>query len=275
MRAAGNSLIEYTLPLTVFLVTGAIIAVIGNVPERMADYFSETLNGSVDGQSIRVEALGTLPPGTVRPSAVPALETASGLYSPATSASRNGEAIETAGSNGTEQALAIMDQTFNSLLQAGELTPEEESLLTALSNKGHEIATLQRLIEAQAADFRAENGVGFGQNQLTFNGQTQDLQTWADDMSYGSTHQGFLSLYQKVRQSDVMARNPDARAVVEQAATQIETIKRDFEHMVDQAALYDAEVVKVSNKESSQRTDQESETVCKTGGGQDSGTRCN
>ena len=48
-----------------------------------------------------------------------------------------------------------------------------------------------------------------------------------------------------------------------------------FKHMVDQAALYDAEVVKVSTKESSQRTDQESETVCKTGGGQDSGTRCN
>ncbi len=274
MKSSGNSLIEYALPLAIFMMTGILIAVVGNLPERLANYVSETLNGSVEGQNVRVEALGTIPQATMshyRDS----MSQGGGAGASGFTALSDGVNIETAGSNGTEQALALIDETISKLLQAGELTPEEENLLAQLSNKGHEIAALQRLIESEAASFRAENGVGFGQNPVTFNGQTQDLQTWADDMSYGSTHQAFLSLYQKVRQSDAMARNPDARAVVEQAATQIETIKRDFEHMVDQAALHDAEVIKISNQEASRQTDRESETVCKTGGRQDSGTHCN
>ncbi len=57
--SSGNSLIEYTLPLVVLVIGAGLVAILTDVPGRMAQYMADTLNGEQAGVSIAVRPLGS------------------------------------------------------------------------------------------------------------------------------------------------------------------------------------------------------------------------
>lgn len=99
------------------------------------------------------------------PAAIPSLPlTASG--------STAGPITQTVGANGTTETYAqnITDQAKQSLA-SGAITQAEYNVIVNLANKGHDIATIQGLLESAAAN-SSGNSANFANSSLTFNGQS-------------------------------------------------------------------------------------------------------
>jgi hypothetical protein len=276
----GNSLVEYSLPLTVFFVAGVAIAMVINLPERLQTYLGNTMNAGVAGSSLEVRPMGTMGAGSVKPGAL--LDP--GRYSVVSITLGNGDTlkldyagnitsnIETAGVSGTtEKLLAQLDQMTQEMHELGELTPEEESLLKQLSNQGHRIASIEKLIEDA---WKNSNSLSeFMAQQIEFDGRTYNphelssLLGWTAS-SYGISMQNgtdeflttknisavidgkenisspsqetsrFIDLYNAVQASG-LADKPQAQQVVRALSGQIIIISdtlSDFTYYADHAS---------------------------------------
>ncbi len=143
----GNSLIEYVLPLAVFTFTGIVLVFAVGVPRKFQNLLSNTMNGSIEGDSIVVAPLGS---GMVES----AVETTAGRASdgegiPFRPVQGNGggsafdSVAETAGGLGTQNRPEASSQRLNRLasqLERDGADPQLVSLITRLANRGHEIA---------------------------------------------------------------------------------------------------------------------------------------
>lgn len=103
----------------------------------------------------------------------PAPTTTPGPAPPPTSvsSSQNGPTVQTIGANGTTSAYAqSITDTAKQSLASGTITQAEYDSIVALANQGHEIATIQGLLE-NAYTQSSGNSNTFANTQLTFNGQ--------------------------------------------------------------------------------------------------------
>ncbi len=180
---SGNSLIEYTLPLAVLFVAGALLALIGDVPGRLAEYFADTMNGSAEGGTVFVEPLGSgaLPNASPPRNPYPRQITlANGTVIDLPTFPDLATSIETAGGAGTTDILAQNLETIvKSLQDAGEISDEEANELLRLARQGHEIATVQRLIEEAAANANGDYKA-FRQARVMYDGQERSVNKLLD-----------------------------------------------------------------------------------------------
>lgn len=217
--------------------------------------------------------------------------------------------VVTSGANGATNYLASqMETTAQKLLQQGKITQEQANTLTQLSNKGHQIAEIQALIEQAAAD-AGSDWTKFSETQITYQGNTytpnqlshlasSDLNHWTDinqdsatfmqsatNAGNGSVFQDFVDLY---NQASATITDPAAKNTINTLSSNILFISVSVEantdptgsntgndpSKIETAVATDTSQFNAASETISGATNTNSAGICTTGGSQDTGTAC-
>jgi hypothetical protein len=158
----GNSLAEYALPLGV---VGVLIAVgLSGAGSWFQDFLQDSFNGSISAsgkssgisqsKSLQLRPMGANP---YTSSVYLTLQDGTRIEVPNYPTDLN-KLIETLGPNGATDTLAeALRNLAKALLAEGKITPAEANLLSNLSNRGHDLAKNQRILE----DFAKASGSDF------------------------------------------------------------------------------------------------------------------
>ncbi|MBY0405689.1 MAG: hypothetical protein K2X66_17435 [Cyanobacteria bacterium] len=158
-KKVGNSLAEYALPLGVI---GVLIAVgFSGVGSGFQGFLQNSFNGSFNASSnpsgtFQSKSLQILPMGTnpYTSSVSLTLQDGTRIVVPNYPTDLN-KLIETLGPNGATDTMAESFRNLaKALLAEGKITPAEANLLSNLSNRGHDLAKNQRILE----DFANSSG---------------------------------------------------------------------------------------------------------------------
>ncbi len=220
-----------------------------------------------------------------------------------------GELVEAAGANGGTKIMASrLEDLAHRLLDAGEIDEAQARLLIDLANRGHRIGEVEGVLETAVADpdFDIHNTQGEG--QLVFEGQAYRPMELAKKIGYSSPfgtdlfHQSagqhgsmgadlksFVDLYREAEASGAM-RDPVVEAVVSDLVRQIGYTAQEFttatEHLVYRISQYEYDDQGnqtnhyLMDKEhfigrlASNLSHRSSGGICSSGGGEDSGIRC-
>ncbi|HEY9686008.1 MAG TPA: hypothetical protein V6C52_03440 [Coleofasciculaceae cyanobacterium] len=121
------------------------------------------------------------------------------------------KSIATSGANGTtEMLLANLDSFVSQIKAADNLTPEQSSILAALSNQGHMMADMIKKGEILAASTGDPLAVAESVGALG----------WTPNGGYHGESQAFLDLYNQADTSGVLA-DPAVKSVVSTLVSQI------------------------------------------------------
>lgn len=208
--------------------------------------------------------------------------------------------IETAGTNGTtETLLAQLSSITDQLKAQGQLSEQQQSLLTQLANQGHEIANIEKLIEES---YIAADGdmTKFDRTPLVYGGQLYSPHDLSQQIGffpeggqdgYGPIVEDFKSIYQQLDLEDPVVREMISILVnqiintangVESALSlrkegdSIETFHASVITALDEIdwALGTSTQASLMDLGASALTRNNSSRICKSGDGQSTGTSC-
>ncbi|HEY9685795.1 MAG TPA: hypothetical protein V6C52_02340 [Coleofasciculaceae cyanobacterium] len=212
--------------------------------------------------------------------------------------------IQTNGANGTtELLLANMDSVIQQLQATANLTPAQADILLQLSNQGHEMANVEKLLEGALADANGDASV-FNQTSFTYQGldysNPWDLSVligyhpgWGGDEELAVN---FRALYDQAVSQGTL-NDPVAQQTVSVLVNQIANIANGVESAVygmywNQGSIsnFSENVISTLGERDaslgintqtsladlsfSTITDQDSAGICAVGKGTDSGTNC-
>lgn len=183
--------------------------------------------------------------------------------------------IQVAGSGGnTREVLNALRLSIKRAIDAGDLPPEQAGLANQLANKGHELATMQGILERARFDAMGSASV-YDNTRLTYNGQTYSPQQLARHLT--NEIEVFAKLQWDTENSGLP---PSVVSVVSIAAPKI----KDYAASARSIAISTDEAMAVGvgeNKGDPQNvvyadgTHGQSGNVCRANGQTDSGKRCN
>jgi hypothetical protein len=201
--------------------------------------------------------------------------------------------VATTGANGTTALLANqLESIGQQLLASGELTQDQYNALVALANQGHYIGQMERTLEqiaansTDAAAFKATlmqypelAGIASGDYYLVFGYGTgsSDPTLVTDplgsvDIAHGAT-KDFLLLYQEVLNSGAL-NDPAVKQLVDTLTADIGYLS---EVALDSAIDITYGAIPPSQMQEqmvSDTTHLDSQQICTTGSGTDTGTQC-
>jgi hypothetical protein len=158
----GNSIVEYTLIgcLVLLLCMGSFWLLSGNLNGKMQGLKQDMSSHSQAALSAKAQVAQQMANAQAQMQA-----------SMAGSVSTNSGAVQTVGANGTTAAYAA-DILSNAKqgLDSGAITQAEYDMVVKLANKGHDIATIQGLLE-NAFTQSGGDSTAYAASNLTFNGQ--------------------------------------------------------------------------------------------------------
>ncbi len=291
-RSGGNSLIEYVLPLVIFFMAGGLLGIMLNIPDRLADYLADTLNGSREGSEIQLQSLGsgidTASPATDPVSRIRELSTENGEIPSYYSTAELQQMLETAGANGTTRILSTtLEKQIEALQARGELDESQASMLKELANQGHRIARLEHYLEdaAQTSGTSEEyrNKMYLWDGEYLTTGQLQNRIGWGNGkhpkdidnpLSAVDTHpetNRLVKLYQHANESGALS-SPAAKAIVSELVSEIAFLSEVAEKGAHISGTQDPALFRDSVI--SEVTHYDSAGICHTGGHADSGIQC-
>ncbi|MBX2861476.1 MAG: hypothetical protein KTR14_09580 [Vampirovibrio sp.] len=157
--------------------------------------------------------------------------------------------VETSGVNGTTSHLmANLDMVIAQMESAGEITPADANMLKALSNQGHRMASIEKVLEQNLSSYGNSqvNPVQVGQSMVTFDGQQISILDLATQVGCRMSCVGgnelnpnnnawpetakFVDLFQQAKGTSVMT-NPVVNTLVTQLSTQIVSLSDTMESM--------------------------------------------
>jgi hypothetical protein len=206
--------------------------------------------------------------------------------------------IETAGTSGyTDQLMASISTFAQQLKDAGEITDTQFNALMALSNQGHKMGTIQKFLEDYvsanpttdpATQTVLYNGQSYllealiqttGNNFGSWDGATKtyvfqpstDLNAIMSVPRDGSSYENdaFIDLYKAALSSGAL-NNASIKALVDNATYAVSAVGDSLEHN-----LLNRQFDQLDKNVASTFTHQNSQAICETGNGSDTGVSCN
>lgn len=206
--------------------------------------------------------------------------------------------VDATGSNGaTNEMLAQLDSLIAQLKKGNQITPAQLSSLQDLSNQGHRIASIEKLLEDSYKNADSLNTIYSG--QVTFDGKTytpltlRSLIGW--DTGLNGTYTGndtpdtlqttmsatganpelskFLNLYFQAEGSGAL-NDPALKNIVSDLTSQIAFLTEVSEHSSWEIATSSLDPKTINNVQVSLVTDNNSSQICKAGNGKDNGVVC-
>jgi Flp pilus assembly pilin Flp len=326
----GQSLQEYGL------VFGCIIAVsiialttLGGNINRFFQDSNQSIADEASGQPGTMGALIT----SLGPSAVASSQTirlADGtIFKINRSPQSISQDVENLGTDGgTLKRLNTLDQLITSLRIQGK--EDEANQLQGLSNRGHQLAQAQKLIQQSLQEAKNDPSI-FAKKEVAFRGQkfssayelsvslgilgpsvkypgsiesqkvfqknaaiqetlkTQIMQFdeprkhTSEIIPTGTLLTSFIEEYMRAKDGNFLKNNPQADTLIKGLSQEItlvsDSLESSINYNLNKSTLGNVQGLAVDlikqSEASSTQTDQSSKTICKTGGGQDSGLQCN
>jgi Flp pilus assembly pilin Flp len=308
MNASGNTVSEYgIIAALIMAVCLGSLQLMGSNLDGVMNQFAGSLklkSKPALAESITVNPQDSSSQQVSTANQVWTFQTTSGFKLNLQSYPQNIEkAIITAGANGTtEIILGNLNSLIRQLQESGEITKEQASLLTALSNQGHEIAKIEALLETTQANSTSRSE--FLNSKITYNGQTYTPVTLADEIMSALTYgyrpvrgpqiQKFLDLKAQASAQGAL-KDPTINkiitlmtnqiiAIANSVETGVSQIKRNRSATMANGLPSDPEVLYYLRHETPVRdsleslasnvTDYKSAVICTTGGATDSGRNC-
>lgn len=294
--STGNALAEYGL-IALLVACGAVVALmtLGNTVNGM---FSGMLSRKEPQIIQAVDASGTMAPvpGIANPAAPDLASDPSPCQAWDPAGLRN--RVLTLGANGTTEYLASqMKAAIQNYVAEGKLSPEQASLLLELSNRGHEMARIEALVEQayQVANGDKEtykaaiipyNGKNYSAGELIYmvalGGAYANLPDPLNppaNVSQGPAMKAFVSLYHQAEASGAL-NDPEVARAIQGFASQIARIGEVadctfyFDDSWPSPDAFKEEPDAVNTVMASKITDVNSVGICTTSGNRDSGTQC-
>jgi Flp pilus assembly pilin Flp len=215
--------------------------------------------------------------------------------------------VETAGANGSSSVLlALMDNLITKKLAAGTITPEQANVLRQLSNKGHDIAAIEKLAEdkIQAGLSAGQTGADILAQEVQYNNQTHTVEDIYDLLGSGTypawgsgidqatfntleVHEmtsDFYSAYLNIKDNNLV-QDPETLQIVSYLSNQIagltEGVSENLFTMVstpdakpDPAFVARQAKALVQDPSKAELTDLNSAGLCIAGSGKDTGIHC-
>lgn len=195
-------------------------------------------------------------------------------------------AVLTAGANGATTTLANSIQSVAAQkLAAGELSQAQYSALVDLSNQGHTLADIAKVLESTVTPSISPN------TSVLFQGKMVTIQHLYESIGYNYNSRSdplpanpleangafpeldkFMSLYRSASQSGALS-DPAIQATVHEAASQIALINMSLDQATG-AQLYGSAQNSLTEQTASRLTNSNSVIICNSGNGKDSGTNC-
>ncbi len=221
----GNSIAEYVLPAAMFFVMVGIAVMVVDLPRVLANLFSETTNGHLNGNLVQVQALGSIatPPGARNlPPVEPGQEQVCITYQLCVNVPilDGRSSIETAGAMGgdeTRQLSLVLNQIATRLRELGA-DDNLIDMVTRLANSGHQLSDSVQDLEQLCPNRRC------GQNRDAFNTRWQDVM---------NTRQAYNSMKQEY--DAYIAANPGVFAVLPEAR---DLIDKEAQSIIDLANTF-------------------------------------
>ncbi len=313
---SGSSLMEYALPMAVFFLTGAV-ALLSGMPDIFQTYFSDSLKGTQSGDSVAVVAYGAV-------EQLPALyssPTSLGAPPPSIDGTILGfdlsdyptdllSSIETTGGNGTTKILlATLQKYVEEQVAAGKMSVEDSQALIQLSNQGHKMAEIEKLVEDRYAN---SSGYGEFMKPIAYGGvvysnpselldatlgwvgddgradklvaNDEMLDPYADQTNpnvwqIGNETREFAKIYQEAKAAGLLS-DPETDLVVTALAKQIALLSGTIQQGPSYVANWEDYANEVPYEDvfsvvvASEITDINSVGICAANNGKDSGAKC-
>ncbi len=198
--------------------------------------------------------------------------------------------VETNGANGTTRILASkLEELAKKLKESGELGETQINHLINLANQAHRMAKIEGLVEAAAQDPNFD----FMNDRITFEGESLNPYYWAERVGtnpdvdvfnhehhWGSNSNKAVELHDlmeqyKMAKGSGALNNPEVEALVTDLVGQIgDTAKAFHEASLTMHLGLEGDQT-LTDMTASTLTHGHGSTICWTGGGSGSGTRCN
>lgn len=306
-RQPGQSMTEYAL-------IGALVALLAIPAMLfLGGHLSGILGGMVSGGKDTVQLANTVPAIQATDEDAPSKPAAStGEAAQAVIGTAKGtmliianypeklsESVQTVGANGTTELLASqMAEMARQLVSTGELTEDQYDKFMMLANQGHRMAEMEKLVEnafkttSKPSDLQKRNIVfdgyvysaeninymlGFDTGDIALNGGLVNDPTVVSDPLTDSRAREEILVFQNMYK-DLLAsgalQDPAVKQVVESLARDIGSLSNIIS-CAGMAVLYeDVPLDTLQDKLVSDTTHLDSQGICSTGSGKDSGTNC-
>jgi len=206
--------------------------------------------------------------------------------------------VEATGSNGaTNELLAQLDSLVEQLKKGNKISESQLNSLQALSNQGHRMASIEKLLEDSYKNASSLNTIYSG--QIVFEGKTytplslRSLLGWDSGLNGNYTGldtpdtlkttmsaaganpelASFLNLYFQAEGSGAL-NDPVVKGIVSDLSSQISYLSEVAEHSSWQVATDSLDPKTISSVQVSHLTDDKSSKICKVGNGKDTGVHC-
>lgn len=299
MKNQGQTLTEYSLIglCVVVLTIPALVVLSGTLDGQFSDILSPpspaSIQAAASGHLKPVSTSANAGVGTM-PSPQIDLNIPTSLYTDLS------KSVQTAGANGATGILSSRIATIaQEQLAAGKIDQSQFNALMALSNQGHRMASIEKIIETAAAG-APRGGKAFRDTMVTFEGRQVSIYDLYGDIGFrqdyseglltnpfnpreesGPEMRQFVALYNQAKASGVL-NNTAIGGELGQLAMQIASIADSMTF-----AGQDIANNKISNDEINQniatrlaefdasgRTNGNSSQICGLGNGKDNGTYC-
>jgi hypothetical protein len=194
--------------------------------------------------------------------------------------------VLTSGANGTTTVLANNIQAVAAQkMAAGELSQAQYNALVDLSNQGHTLADIAKVLESNVT-----SGIS-PDTPVLFQGKMVTIQHLYESIGYNYNSRSdplpvnpleangafpeldkFMSLYRSASQSGALS-DPAIQTTVHEAASQIALINMSLDQATG-AQLYGSAQNSLTEQIASKLTNSKSAIICNAGNGKDSGTNC-
>jgi hypothetical protein len=291
--------------LTEYIMCAGLVAVLA-IPALL--FFSESITNIFNGmigkapvQTFDLRLAGNTPTLSLQKtgSTVPSLEvdsiqTAAGnVYQlPDTSSAALNQQIITAGANGTTTLLSNQIESLaKQMLANGEITQDEYTSIAQLSNQGHKIAEIEKLLQDV---LQLKDPAKIRNASIPYDGKLYSIQELAGQIGYKAINDKNFwdpnspsallnTMYQQL--SNTALKDPKANATVKDLILKISAISDGVQvytvniiegdgQMTLQEGINNALATVPGISDASIKTHTYSSEICTTGGNSDSGTHC-